>query len=55
MHLEHRDIHHTAPFETHFFITIGWWNPVLAKLRFCEKLEGTIAGFTGLRPAVAGA
>lgn len=36
------DVHHTAPFESHYCITNGWLNPILAKTRFFRILE--IAG-----------
>lgn len=28
---EHHDIHHRSPFDTHYCITAGWWNPLLER------------------------
>jgi hypothetical protein len=39
----HHDIHHAAPHDTHYCITVGWMNPLLAQLRFFRRLEGFIA------------
>jgi ubiquitin-conjugating enzyme E2 variant len=39
----HHDIHHTAPHDTHYCITVGWLNPILAQLRFFRVLEWMVA------------
>ena len=44
----HHEIHHVAPFNTHYCITTGWFNSPLAKLKFFETLECI------LRPLQAG-
>lgn len=36
---EHHDLHHTAPFETHYCITTGWLNRPLEGLRVFQTLE----------------
>jgi ubiquitin-conjugating enzyme E2 variant len=33
---DHHDIHHVSPFDTHYCITTGWWNPMLERIRFFE-------------------
>ena len=35
----HHDIHHRAPHDRHYCITVGWMNPVLARMRFFRALE----------------
>jgi plasmanylethanolamine desaturase len=40
---EHHDIHHRAPHDTYYCITVGWLNPLLARLRFFRGLEAVIA------------
>ena len=39
----HHDIHHAAPHDKHYCITVGWLNPLLARLRFFRRLEWVIA------------
>jgi plasmanylethanolamine desaturase len=38
----HHDIHHAAPHDKYYCITVGWMNPVLSKLRFFRALEHMI-------------
>jgi ubiquitin-conjugating enzyme E2 variant len=43
---KHHDIHHAAPHDKYYCITVGWMNPILTKLRFfraCEAIIGWIA------------
>jgi plasmanylethanolamine desaturase len=35
----HHDIHHAAPHDKYYCITVGWMNPVLSRLRFFRALE----------------
>ena len=38
---EHHVVHHTAPRDKYYCITVGWMNPVLDKIhffRFCEAV-----------------
>ena len=39
----HHDVHHAAPHDTHYCITVGWMNPLLAQLRFFRGLEWLVA------------
>jgi ubiquitin-conjugating enzyme E2 variant len=39
----HHDIHHAAPHDKHYCITVGWMNPILNGLRFFRALEWIIA------------
>jgi len=41
----HHDIHHAAPHDKHYCITVGWMNPVLNALHFFRGLEWLIARF----------
>jgi hypothetical protein len=43
----HHELHHTAPFETHYCITNGWLNPILNKIKFFRRLERALA-FVGI-------
>jgi plasmanylethanolamine desaturase len=36
---ERHALHHAPPFEGHYCVTTGWCNPLLARLRFFERLE----------------
>jgi len=43
---EHHAMHHAAPHDKYYCITVGWMNPVLTKLRFfrgCEAVLGWLA------------
>jgi len=48
---EHHDTHHTSPYDRHYCITVGWWNPVLERLKLFERIETVLAFVTGARPA----
>jgi plasmanylethanolamine desaturase len=39
---EHHDIHHESPYDTHYCITAGFWNPLLDRIRFHERTERLI-------------
>jgi hypothetical protein len=39
----HHEIHHAAPHDTHYCITVGWMNPVLNGVRFFRTMEWLIA------------
>lgn len=39
---EHHDIHHRAPHDTYYCITVGWLNPLLAKVRFFRAMEAIV-------------
>lgn len=45
----HHDVHHAAPHDKYYCITVGWMNPVLTKLRFFRFLEWVIAR---IRPSI---
>ncbi len=36
---EHHDIHHASPYDTYYCITVGFWNPLLERTRFFERIE----------------
>ena len=36
---EHHDVHHTSPFNTHYCITVGVWNPLFERFRIFDRLE----------------
>lgn len=40
----HHSVHHSAPFDTRFCITTGWWNPLLDHLRLLPALERGLRG-----------
>jgi len=44
----HHDIHHAAPLDKHYCITVGWLNPLLNRIRFFRTAEWLIAR---VRPA----
>lgn len=50
--VEHHDIHHRAPFDTHYCITTGWCNRIMAVTRFWRALEWLVTRTTGVRPRV---
>ncbi|MGQ0764230.1 MAG: fatty acid desaturase CarF family protein [Gemmatimonadota bacterium] len=35
----HHDIHHSSPFDTHYCITVGVWNPLFERIGFFPWLE----------------
>jgi len=39
---EHHQIHHAAPHDTYYCITVGWLNPLLHKLKVFRALEWAI-------------
>ena len=42
---EHHNIHHAAPHDQHYCITVGWMNPILDKtgfFRICETIVGRV-------------
>ena len=39
----HHELHHTAPFESHYCITNGWLNPLLNKIKFFRRIERALA------------
>ena len=39
---EHHDIHHESPYDTYYCITVGFWNPLLDRIRFFERAERLI-------------
>jgi ubiquitin-conjugating enzyme E2 variant len=47
---ERHALHHAAPYTTHYCITTGWCNPLLAAARFFPRAEGWISHLTGLSP-----
>ena len=46
----HHSIHHSAPFNRYYCITVGWLNYPLRKIRFFETLEWIITATTGALP-----
>ena len=46
----HHDIHHTAPYEAYYCITVGWLNRPLHAIRFFPRLERLITRVTGVLP-----
>ena len=38
----HHDVHHKAPHDRHYCITVGWMNPLLARVRFFHLLEWAV-------------
>ena len=49
---EHHAIHHAAPQDKYYCITVGWMNPVLEKVRFFRILEAIVGRLApgALRP-----
>ncbi len=56
MHLiltpEHHAVHHAAPYDKNYCITMGWMNGPLRAIRFFSTLERVITGLTGVIPRV---
>jgi plasmanylethanolamine desaturase len=50
IHPEHHSIHHSAPYNRNYCITVGWLNGPLRAIRFFETLERTITLVTGIVP-----
>lgn len=51
---EHHDVHHRAPHDKYYCITVGWLNPVLYHLRFFEAVQVVVARLLPKRPSTAG-
>lgn len=49
---EHHQIHHAAPYDTHYCITTGWLNRPLRAVGFYRGLERIITRVTGVQPRV---
>lgn len=47
---EHHAVHHSAPYNRNYCITVGWLNGPLRAIRFFETLERTISAVTGAIP-----
>jgi ubiquitin-conjugating enzyme E2 variant len=47
---DHHSIHHSAPYNRNYCITVGWMNGPLRAIRFFETLERTITALTGAVP-----
>lgn len=47
---QHHDIHHRAPFDTHYCITTGWLNVPLMRLGFFRGMERLVTALTGAIP-----
>lgn len=47
---QHHDVHHRAPFATHYCITTGWCNGLLAAIGFFPALERWLSSLTSLTP-----
>jgi ubiquitin-conjugating enzyme E2 variant len=47
---EHHARHHEAPSTNAYCITTGWWNPILERTRFFERLERLVTLVTGAVP-----
>lgn len=46
----HHSVHHTAPYNRNYCITVGWLNGPLRAVRFFETLERCITAVTGAIP-----
>jgi len=47
---EHHDVHHTAPHDRNYCITVGWMNGPLARIDFFRRLERCVTAVTGIKP-----
>jgi ubiquitin-conjugating enzyme E2 variant len=47
---DHHSLHHSAPYNRNYCITVGWMNGPLRAIRFFETLERTITALTGVIP-----
>jgi len=45
---DHHAVHHTAPFDTYYCITVGWLNEPLHRIGFFRGLERLVCAATGL-------
>jgi ubiquitin-conjugating enzyme E2 variant len=50
---EHHDVHHSAPFDRNYCITVGWWNPLLERTQLFPRIEAGLTFLTGVQPAEA--
>lgn len=46
----HHSKHHAAPYNTYYCITVGWLNPILAKIKFFQGVEWMVTKVTGALP-----
>jgi ubiquitin-conjugating enzyme E2 variant len=51
---EHHALHHAAPFQKYYCITVGWLNEPLHRARVFETLERLVTATTGLVPRADG-
>ncbi len=49
----HHDVHHRAPHDKYYCITVGWLNPILYHLRFFEGVRGVVGWFMPKRTSPA--
>ncbi|MDB4944197.1 MAG: hypothetical protein JWP97_3731 [Labilithrix sp.] len=49
---EHHALHHAAPYNRNYCITLGWMNGPLQAVRFFETLEWLVTAITGAVPRV---
>lgn len=47
---DHHRVHHTAPYNNYYCITVGWMNKPLAMIGFFPALERIITRVTGMLP-----
>ena len=47
---EHHAVHHTAPFNRYYCITVGWMNWPLQAIRFFPAMEWLVSSLTGALP-----
>ncbi len=47
--VEHHSVHHSGSFDTYYCITSGWLNPLLAYLKFFERMEWLIFKLFGIK------
>ena len=50
----HHDVHHTAPHDANYCITVGWMNVPLQRIDFFRRAERVITALTGLKPRCDG-
>jgi plasmanylethanolamine desaturase len=43
---QHHAIHHRAPYDRYYCITVGWMNPLLLRLRFFEGVKRSVTWVT---------
>jgi hypothetical protein len=41
----HHDIHHAAPHDRHYCITVGWMNPLLNRIKFFRRAEALVGAY----------